>query len=550
MNLVRAIFRAVDSAGTLSAPAERFFDFGGAFGASSDAGIRVTRETALTYAAIWRAVNLISRDVAKLPVCVYRRTATGKERATGHPAFGLLRRTSPDGLTPFSIKQVLMSHCLVEGNGYAHIKRNGSNTPEALLPLSPDLTTPVRLENGKIGYRTTIPTNGEHRTLRSDEVLHIRGLGFDGLQGYSVIQFAANSIGLGLAAAKYGSVFFKRNGRPSIVLEHPGKLTKDARQGIREEWADMHQGIENSHRPALLQEGMKVSPIGINAKDAQLIESRQFEIREIANWFGVPAHKLGDPTRTSFSSLEQENQSYLDEALDAWLVNWEQELTAKLLGHDTQKRDSHFIEFNRLALVRADMSTRFQAYNAAIQSGWMSRDEVRDRENMNAIPDGAGEEFLVPLNMGPAGQDTPAADPGDTLPVDDNQDGKASDMPVSVQIRLITESCGRACARLSHQARKAAKKPGCFVRWVESLADEHATAIYEMLAAPIQAVDADAKVESHVEALLDRYRDVMLEAAECPASELAEGVMFRSSIFESSYPQRLADRIVGGSDNG
>ena len=379
--------------------------------APSSAGTRVSRHTALTYAAVWRAVNLISSSVAKIPILVYRRDGKGKVVATDHPAYRLLRRGPNEYMTAFTWKQTAQQHLLLCGNSYSYIERREDGSPSALLPLSPELTAPLRVD-GVLWYVTKIPGSNELRKLRSEDVLHIPGMGFDGLCGYSVITYARESIGLGLAARYYGTKFFRNNARPSIVLEHPGKLTDEAMTNIRNSWERLYSGLENAHRPAILREGMRLTPYGINARDSQLLESRQFEVREIANFFGVPPHKIGDQSRAGYNSLEQEDQSFLDDTLDPWFCSWEEECWRKLMTEEEKSSESCLVSFDRSQLVRANLEARGNYYTKAIQWGWMSPDEARDREGLNPREDGKGGEYLRPLNMVSASDTAPAGNSG------------------------------------------------------------------------------------------------------------------------------------------
>lgn len=380
----------------LSDPDDWLYDSLGAGRSSS--GIRVSRETALTYSAVWRAVTLISSTVAKLPLYIYRRSASGKERADKHPAYQLVRFNPNEEMNAFVFWQSLMGHVLLEGNAYAYILRRGNGEPLELIPLLPQLTYPIR-ENERLLYITKVDT--EWRRLLPENVLHIKGLGYDGLCGYSVIAKARDSFGLGLGAKEYQNRYLRNNARPSSVIQVPGPMKEDAQREFLRQWNEMHQGIENSHRTAILTNKAELKPFSINARDSQLLETREFEIREIANWFGLPPHKLGDSSRTAYNSLEQENQSFLDDTLDPWLVAIEQECRDKLLSEREKDTDSHLIEFMRQALVRADIGARFGAYHIAINDGIYSRDEVRSMENANAIPDGLGAPFYSQLNMAP-----------------------------------------------------------------------------------------------------------------------------------------------------
>ena len=412
MPLLTSLFpasrRSIENPSTpLSSGDDWMYEALGAVKASS--GVNVNRETALTYAAWWRGVNLISRDVAKLPVHVYRKGSEGKQRDTDHPAYYLLRRQPNRDMTPFHFRQTMMSHVLAEGNGYAYIDRAGDASPLELIPLLPYRTYPVRVK-GRIWYVTALNT-GEERKIPAEDILHIKGLSFDGLVGYSVIRKARESLGLGMAFDTFGSVVFRNGTTKRVVLKHPGRLSPEAKKNLRESWERLNVGLENAHKTAILEENMEAQEMGMSAKDAQLLDERKFQIREVALWFGVPPHKLGDMESASYNSLEQENQAYLDSAIDPWLVNWEQECDAKLLTERQRKRDTHVIEFDRRALVRGDMGQRTAYYSAMIGIGVMNRDEARAEEGYNPIPDGSGQQYLVPLNMGKAdGGDSPAPD--------------------------------------------------------------------------------------------------------------------------------------------
>lgn len=377
-------------------------------GKPTASGVKVGRKTALMYSPVWRAFNLLSGTVAKLPTYVYERTGTGRKRATAHAAYPLLRNKPNGEMTAFVFKQTLMGHALLEGNGLAYIFRRGDASPEELIPLTPEKSFPCR-ENGRLVYVTELP-NGEWRRLLPENVLHLRGIGYDGLTGYRLLDYARESLGVGIAAEQYGGRFFRNNAEPSVVIEHPKTLSKEASARLKAGWNKMHQGLDRSHRAAVLEEGAKVSAFSSSARNAQLMELRGFEVRSVANWFGVPPHKLGDTTKTSYASLEQENQAFLDESLDCWLVNFEEEMRDKLLTEEEKDRDTHYVEFLRNALVRADLKTRAEYYAKALGGQpWETVDEVRGRENLDDLPDGEGKKYVRPLNMTPAGD--PVEDP-------------------------------------------------------------------------------------------------------------------------------------------
>jgi HK97 family phage portal protein len=416
--ILKALVRSLERPGTpLSDPDEWLVE--DLAGAPTATGLTVNASTALTYAAFFRGVNLISRDVAKIPLLVYERIeGGGKERATRHAAYKLLRYAPNEAMHAVDFKKLLQAQAILRGNGYAFIERAGSGAPGALLPLNSANVSPLRV-GGIVWYLFYV--GGEPIKVLWRDMFHVKGLpdwDREGLEGISVLTKARESLALGLAARQYGARFFGNDARPGAVLEHPGKLSPQGHANLIEDWEKAHRGVSNKHRMAILEEGMKLHSFSIPARDAQLIETRQFEIRDMANWLGLPPHRLGDTTRTSFASLEQENQSYLDDALDGWLVAWEAEGREKLLTEREKDADTHVVEFLRAALVRADLGARVESYNKAILGGWMSRDEARERENLGPIPGGEGKKFFVPSNVTVAGQGSKSGSPDGSVEKD------------------------------------------------------------------------------------------------------------------------------------
>lgn len=388
-------------------------------GGGNVAGTKVNRSRVLGYSSVWRAVNLISSGVGRLPIEVYRwieprGVVMGRRPDYEHPARRVLRRPN-EYTTPIVFRKTIQSHALIEGNGYAYIVRDLAARPVELLILDPRRTWPVRV-NGELWYVSECgdPIPGKRRRfglvkIPCADVLHIQGLGSDGLCGYPVFRLLRETFGAALAARDYGARFFGNDGRPGIALVVPAGMKDTTVDHLRGSWERLHKGLNNAHRAAILRDGVTLQTFGAGAKDAQLLENRVFDAREISNVFGVPSHKLGDPSGAAYSSRESENQSFLDDTLDDWLVTWEQELALKLLTEFEKEAESHVIEFGRRALLRTDAAGRSTYYNGAIQSGWLSRDEVREEEGYNPIPGGKGAEFVLPVNVAPA--PAPAATP-------------------------------------------------------------------------------------------------------------------------------------------
>jgi len=297
-----------------------------------------------------------------------------------------------------------MTHLLLWGNAYAQIIRNGKGEIISLYPLMPDRMTVNRDEKGRLYYEYL--TNNDDVTinkettvrLSSTEVLHIPGLVFDGLVGYSPIAMAKNAIGLAIAAEEFGSKFYANGAAPSGVLEHPGTL-KDPTK-VRESWTETFGGSHNSHKVAVLEEGMKYTPISISPNEAQFLETRKFQINEIARIFRVPPHMVGELEKSSFSNIEQQSLEFVKYTLDPWVSRWEQTMVRSLLSKEEKKK--YFIKFNVDGLLRGDYQSRMSGYSIGIQNGFMSPNDVRELENLDLIPDEeGGNTYMVNGNMMP-----------------------------------------------------------------------------------------------------------------------------------------------------
>jgi len=377
---------------SLENPSTPLSSGGDDLGITTDSGERINKTRALQYSPVWRAVNLISSTVAKIPCDIYRTVKEGKERDFNHPAYNLLRWKPNDEQTAYYFFQTMMQNVLLEpGNSYAYIERDGAGRPTQLIYLEPDKVTPVRY-NGKLYYiygnydpDQNANTRGLNRLDKTD-VLHFKGMGDNGLTGFSVLAYARNSIAMGSGAQKYSNKYFANNAEPRVVLEYPEWMDQEKIEAIRGAWNSMHKGLDNIHKTAILQGGMKANTLSMSARDSQLIESLDFSIKDVANWFGVPPHKVGDSSRTAYNSLEQENQSFLDDTIDVWFVMIEQECRDKLLTEAEKENNTHAIEFNRAALVRANLIHRTTYYRAALAGHpWATVDEVRNAENMNGV---------------------------------------------------------------------------------------------------------------------------------------------------------------------
>jgi len=381
--------------------------------------VEVNERNALSIPAVFACVRAISEDVAKLPIHVYRQTETGKERLRNHPLARLVRDRPNPHMSWFDLASTSTAHALTWGNGYVEIVRDGNGRPSEFWPLEPDRVEVRRstVKPEEIVYIYDDPALGKRRTIFEVDVLHVKGLGYDGLIGYSVIGWARKSLGLTAAAEKFGSSFFGNSSLPKGVLEHPGVLGEEAQKNLRESWEKIHRGVGNYGRVAILEEGMKFTALTIPPEDAQFLETRQFQIPEVCRWFRMPPHKVADLTRATFSNIEHSSIEYVGDTLLPWLVRWEQEIRRKCF---TGGEGNLFVEFVTAALLRGDLKSRYDAYAIGRQWGWLSPDDVREFENLNPIEGDGGKIYLVPANMTNADVfakiEEPPAEPSTTPP--------------------------------------------------------------------------------------------------------------------------------------
>lgn len=371
----------------------------------SSAGKNVNERSAMQMTAVYSCVRILAEAVAGLPLHLYRyKEDGGKERAIDVNLYHLLHDEPNKEMSSFIFRETLMTHLLLWGNAYAQIIRNGKGEVVALYPLMPNKMQVDRDENGELYYIYT-RSSEEAKTMEGAtvyltprDVLHIPGLGFDGLVGYSPIAMAKNAIGLAIATEEYGAKFFANGAAPSGVLEHPGTIKDPSR--LRENWNSTFGGSANSGKVAVLEEGMKYTPISISPEQAQFLETRKFQIDEIARIFRVPPHMVGDLEKSSFSNIEQQSLEFVKYTLDPWVIRWEQSLSRSLLNEDEKRK--YFFKFNLEGLLRGDYESRMRGYATARQNGWMSANDIRELENLDKIPaEDGGDLYLINGNMLP-----------------------------------------------------------------------------------------------------------------------------------------------------
>ena len=402
MGLFSGLFRSRDKPQNRTIGSSYAFFMGG-----STAGKAVNERSAMQMTAVYACVRILSEAIAGLPLHLYKYGCDGsKEKAVEHPLYFLLHDEPNKEMTSFVFRETLMTHLLLWGNAYAQVIRNGKGEVIALYPLIPNRMEVNRTDRGQLYYQYTTSSDdaptveGSTAVLMPEDVLHIPGLGFDGLVGYSPIAMAKNAIGLAIATEEYGAKFFANGAAPSGVLEHPGTI-KDP-QRVRDAWMSQFSGSRNAGKVAVLEEGMKYTPISISPEQAQFLETRKFQINEIARIFRVPPHMVGDLEKSSFSNIEQQSLEFVKYTLDPWVIRWEQSLQRTLLSSEEKKR--YYFKFNLEGLLRGDYASRMTGYATARQNGWMSANDIRELENLDRIPaELGGDLYLINGNMLPLG---------------------------------------------------------------------------------------------------------------------------------------------------
>ncbi len=387
----------VNQTPTLSARSEeslwRTISLGGGWDipARAKSGAAISPKTVMGYPPLWRAINLISSSVAGLPFDVFKRDAKGGKKVDlRHPAQQLVSRSASPYMNAYTFRKTMTALAILHGNAYASIDRiNG--VPSALT-IWDSRTTMVRVYEGEIWYITYI--DNEPVKVRGADMLHIRGLGPDGVVGYPVLDLMADALGVGMAAQEFGGRFFGEGTNTSGLLMIPGHFSDEKIRNTLSAWQGMNAGLRNSHKVALLQDGVKFQQLQIDPDKAQFLQTREHEIRAtVANITGVPPHMLGDSTRTSHNSLEAEGQSYLDYTLQPWLQVWENECEDKLLTKQQRDTESRFMEFNREALIQMTFRDKIEGIYKQTEMGLLDINEGRALLNYSPLEESKNKRY-------------------------------------------------------------------------------------------------------------------------------------------------------------
>ena len=499
-------------------------------GASTDSGVTVTPDTALTYSAVYAAVRVIAEAVSSLPLNLHERNpGGGKSKASAHPLYHILHDSPNPEMTSLQWREASMAHLLLHGNCYTEIVRDLDGNCVELWPIDPTIVRPNRTEQGELYY----DLNRGKNFITAANMLHISGLSFDGISGMSPIALARQSLGLSMAIEQFGAGYFGRGARPGGVLTFPGQLSPEARQNLRRSFEELHAGGANSHRVALLEAGLKWEAIGVPPDDSQFLQSREFQIVEVCRWFNVPPHKLKDLNKTSYNSLEQMNVEFVVDTLRPWLVRWEQQLNRKVIR--PKERGNFFFEHNVEGILRGDQASRYQSYSVGRNWGWLSVNEIREKENMNPVE--GGDVYMQPMNMqslNTAPTAAPATDPSlmatpPTLPNPTPPTLPPTPPPTrsheSIILRLLDDAGERLQSVECSAVKRFANKPQEFLAKLDHFCAEHRARVVSAYAPVLEAFGLTSDLDGHVQRHLDQFRSTWLDfSGSVTAAKLAEAV--------------------------
>ena len=375
-------------------------------GSATFSGVNVNETTALNYTAVYAAVQILANTIGSLPLEI-RRTAAGgfSDEAREHPLWDILHDAANPEMDAMQFRETLQGHVATWGNAYAHQIRDAAGRLEALWPLRPDW---MRIERskltGRLLYRYRTQT-GVEQIFQREEIFHLSGWGFDGIQGYSPITMAREAIALGMGTEEFGSRFFSNGSNHGGVLEHPGPqpFSTKAHDRLRKEFAEKTQGLENAHKPLILEEGMTWKSIGIPAKDAQFLETRRFQLEEIARMYRVPLHLMQNLDKATFNNIQELGISFVTYTILPWKTRWQKAINSQLLTRQ-ERRAGLFSNLKTKALLQGNIEQQTAFYTAGRQWSWFTPNDIMRFEDGSRIPaDKGGDEYLQPLNMIPGG---------------------------------------------------------------------------------------------------------------------------------------------------
>lgn len=372
-----------------------------AFGASpTSSGVNINERTALQISAVFACVRVIAESIGSLPLHVYqRKDPRGREKALTRREYTLLHDAPNNRMTACVFREVMTAHVLLYGNAYALIELDGSAKTKALWPLSPSSVRVELAADRSLRYVVRDGVTNKDESYTYEEIVHIPGLSFDGVSGLSPVVLHREGIGLAQALESFGAEYFGNGIAVSGILQAKKNLSLPAQERLKAQLTNEHTGRGRRHKFIVTEEDMDFKPTSVQANNAQFIESRKFQISEIARVFRVPAHLIGDLEKATFSNIEQQSLEFVEYTLRPWLVRWEQELNRKLFPISGFTASEYYVEHNIDGLLRGDFQTRMVGYGTGRQWGWLSVNDIREKEGLNPLKAEDGDQYLVPTNM-------------------------------------------------------------------------------------------------------------------------------------------------------
>lgn len=540
--------------------------------APDTSGVVVTERTALNVSAYWNGIDIISSQVAKSPLCVYKRLPNDdREKATAYPVYKVIHDQPNEYMSAFVFWQTLMAHVLTWGNAYAEIEWDQALRPKALWPITPDRIYPVWKDGELVylyfgtqttynmtdlGYDLTAGTKlPPGKAIASEDVLHVPGLGFDGIRGYSVVHMARRTLGLAIAEETFGASFFGNGAWPGLVLEHPKTLSLAAQERLIATVEARHRGADKGSRTTVLEEGMKANKIGIPPDDAQFLESREFQVVEIARWLNLPPHKLKHKYgERPGGNLEAAQIEFLTDTLDPWLTRIAQECSRKLIP--TSQRGTYYCEHIPDAVLRLSAESKVAVYKAYVDMGVMSPETVAQKENLPPPP--KPKPAPVPTSPPPATSPPENAPPpaSATPPPAANDQGGDQGQRMRTALRALSVAQTRRFARREiERARKAAKiGPQALALWVDQFYASQTHTLEEILAEVVAVELARGNGGDPLEVArklaaeyVERSKTHFLDL---PAADLGAKLEAIAHKWETDRANEVANRIEGLSAHG
>lgn len=461
------------------------------------AGVRVDEDSALTYSAVWACVRVISETIAALPWNTFRRIDKDNSKKVEDSINWMLYRQPNPEISSFTLREIAVAWALTWGNGYAEIERDGAGRPVYLWPIPPHRVTPERNKKNELVY-TVSNERGPDVTLPYRDVYHLHGLGYDGITGYSVVSMAAKSIGLGLACEMFGSNYFSNGMHPSAVVSHPTTIGENAFKRLKETLNESYSGLGNTHRLMLLEEAMKIEKMSFSPEDSQFLDTRKFQVAEIARWFRMPLHKISDLERSTNNNIEHQGIEFVTDTISPWATRIETEGDIKFFGSFKGRR---YTKLNLNSLMRGDSKSRSEFYKTMANLGAFSVNDILRLEDMNTIGSD-GDKRLVQLNQTTLEKIGTVDVEQKTPQVAENNEEQLQMIVLTAATDIVSRETKRALSAVERYPDRVE-----MAAWIENFTGDHVAYIRRKLQTPC---DALAKIYQLSEETVDKIIDLFV----------------------------------------